>query len=146
MLLAVAASSEESGMHRSSLHRRADEVALAACVLLLVDLFLHWERSTVPVIGTDQLQTGTSGWAGQGIVAGLLAIAVAILLARALTGHDHPLLTLVVCLAMLAAALVAVADGGHWPAWLGLGLAVVATGACLVADVTAARGRGLRTR
>jgi hypothetical protein len=133
-------------LRRSSLHRRADEVALAACVLLLVDLFLHWERSTEPVIGTDALVTGTSGWASQGVVAGLLAIAVAVLLVRALTGHDHPLLTLAVCLAMLAAAVVAIADGGHWPAWLGFALALLATVACLVADLTAARGRGLRTR
>jgi hypothetical protein len=130
-------------MRPSKLHRRADEVALVACVLLIGDLFLHWERSSVPVIGTDRVETGTSGWAGEGIVAGLLAIVLVLLLVRALTGHDHPLLTLVASLAMLGAAAVALVAGGsdatHWPAWLGLGLAVVATGACLVADVSAAR-------
>src|SRR3954449_6582403 len=98
MLLQVAAPSEESDMRRSSLHRRADEVALVASVVLLGDLFLDWEHSSVPVIGTDTIETSTSGWASQGIVAGLLAIVVAVLLVRALTGHDHPLLTLVVCL------------------------------------------------
>ena len=122
--------------------------AAAAAGLLLVDLFLDWQRAAVRVAGVVEVEATAAGWHGWGFLAGVLALA---LMAVLLTAGGRSTVSAAVALGMLAATTVAVVTsepdvaGGPaasveestvWPAWLGLVLAAVAFVATLVPLLT----------
>lgn len=62
----------------------AAAVAAGGAVLLLVDLSLGWHGVTVSGGGLVDVSATSSGWAGPGLVAGLLAIALLVSIVRPL--------------------------------------------------------------
>jgi hypothetical protein len=137
----------------TSARRLAYAAVLVASLLLAADLFLTWQSASVRVGDAVVLDAGSSGWDGPGFVAGIAALVAAALSGTVLArGREHPRILLGAALTALAAtALAAFAEGAtvvvpeaavavqadstRWPAWVGLGLAVVAAGAALVAHV-----------
>lgn len=128
------------------------QLRLAAAALLVVDLFLAWQRASFTgPIGT--ITASRSGWHGIGVLVGICAIAlIAWELARLLDRAPSLPLSADVISSGLAGltALLAVIEflthdqARHWPAWLGLLLAVA-----LVADAlsdTAATSRSAERR
>jgi hypothetical protein len=126
---------------------------LAGAALLLIDLFLVWQKVSVDgPFGT--ISASRSGWHGIGVLVGLLTIAlIAWELAR-LAGRapELPVAGDVVSAGLAAGAgLLAVieflthSEARHWPAWLGLLCAVViVAGAWL--RFSAVRGMALARR
>ena len=66
-------------MDERTLHRGAAFAAIGLAVLLLVDLFLAWQKVTVDVAGVVRVNDMASGWGGFGLIAGALAIALILL-------------------------------------------------------------------
>jgi hypothetical protein len=150
-------------MTPASIPHRARAVAMAASLLLIADLFVGWQRTTVRVPGAVDLQATNSGWTGWGLVAGVLAVVVAVLALAGLRGRAaHGGATLLAACGLLAATALAVLTGNadvrlvagavgvevqatRWPAWAALALAVVVAAACLVASLTTPES-GPRTR
>ena len=117
------------------------KIVLAGCVLLLIDSFLDWQHVNVGVAGVVSVSAGQSAWHGfWGVVLCLLVVAlIAWILGRAFGVVPAPVPEGVTTLA--AAALLPVLvllkvitdDFVHWPAYVGLVLAVaVAYGGWLV--------------
>lgn len=110
----------------------ATKVLLGVGILLFIDLFFAWQQVSV---GVEQFRVtaSSSGWHGVGVVVGLLVIALilweGLQLANVKLNVDLPI-------ALISAALAAgivvftvikfLADNEarHWPAWVGLILAV----------------------
>jgi hypothetical protein len=105
---------------------------LAGAALLVLDLFLPWQQvSAQGPFGT--ITASRSGWHGIGVLVGLLAIALIAWDLVQLSGRvpELPLRKELVTAALGAAtALFAVLEflthdeARHWPAWIGLLLAV----------------------
>jgi hypothetical protein len=106
---------------------------------------------SVEVVGAVDLRASSSGWAGWGLVAGLLAIVVAALAVAGLRGRSAPLALVAASLGMLCATMLAVftgsadirsgavgveVDATRWPALSGLALAVVVAGAGLASAIS----------
>jgi hypothetical protein len=112
------------GMSRSS------QLLLGAGLLLFIFLFFDWQQVDVGV-GT----IGATGWHGWGTAAGIFAIALLLWEAVQVLGVKVP--ELPIKPAMLSAALAAAVlvftvikflvdnEVRHWPAWIGLILAIV---------------------
>ncbi len=142
--------------------KRSDLIAVGAAAVLVGDLFLRWEEGVaVRMRGFVDVSTGGSiGWAGWGAAAGICALVLIVLtLAQQPLG---PVTRAVLGVAMPVFAALAVFAGTsgtgmhmnwmnvqvndvRWPAWAGLGLAVVA-GAATVAPLLRRPARRSRPR
>jgi hypothetical protein len=113
----------------------ATKVLLGAGVLMFIDLFLSWQKVCVSAPGFPE-QCGTrSGWAGWGVLIGLLTIALiaweGITLAGIASNLNVPVAATIVSAALAAGILVFTIlkflvdnEARSWPAWLGLLLAL----------------------
>jgi hypothetical protein len=135
----------------TSARRAAYAVALVASCLLVAGLFLDWQTASVRVSGVVGLEASSSGWDGAGLLAGLAAIVVVAVSIVSLSGRrEHPRTLLAAALTALIATVLAtfsgsadvvvpgvevavVVDATRWPAWVGLGLAVLTSAAALIA-------------
>ena len=113
----------------------ATKILLAGGILLLIDLFLDWQQVCVN-FGPASACGGRSGWHGIGVLVGLLTIAlIAWELLQALEvkiGLPDTVPENLISVALAAAvALFAIIEffthneARHWPAWIGLILAIV---------------------
>jgi hypothetical protein len=139
---------------------RAHLAVLAASALLVVTLFLPWHQTTWHLGVAFDVVGRSSGWTGWGVLAGIAAIAVvAAEMARTRGLGEHAVPVMIGALAALLGTALAVfsttasvhlpgrmmmsmgagADTTRWPAWVGLGLAVVAAAASIVVVVLASR-------
>lgn len=131
----------------------ARPVAAAAAALFIVDLFLSWQRTAVHFAGAVHVDHMGSGWSGWGVLAGVCAAALVLLV---LSGRVPASATAAVGAAMFVFTALAIATGDahvgmhgrafgvevdstRWPAWLGLGLAAIAA---LASSVSFLRERG----
>ncbi len=132
----------------------AQGVALAAALALVADLFAGWRRASVHMAGVFDVHATSSGWSGWGLVAGVLALAVAGLvfwrgdrLALLLAGAGTLMATVLAVVTgdahVHVAGMMSTAVGGPlWPAWLGLALAaVVAVSSAIAYTISAERAR-----
>jgi len=128
-------------MERFNALSRGLQVMLVGSLLLLIDLFLDWQHVEVKFGGTTLGEGGVSGWHGVGVIVGILTI---ILLAWLLVRLAAVDVNLPVSDAMTGALLGFLIllftvvkffvdnEFRHWPAWVGLILAIViAVGAWL---------------
>jgi hypothetical protein len=114
----------------------ATKILLAGGILLLIDLFLEWQQICVN-FGPASACGGRSGWHGIGVLVGLLTIAlIAWELLQALEVRmdflpDTVPVNLVSVALAAAVALFTIIEflthneARHWPAWVGLILAIV---------------------
>jgi hypothetical protein len=124
--------------------RAAALVAAGAAALLLVDLFLDWQKAAVHVAGVVNVESTASGWHGWGFLAGIAAL---VLIALVVTAATPPLFSAGAAFVALAATTLAVFDQSAdvpagpvatveestlWPAWVGFALAMVAFCATLI--------------
>jgi xanthine/uracil permease len=118
-------------------------VVVSGAFLLVIDLFLDWQKTTVNVAGVLTVNATSSAWGyGWGIAAGVLAIAVIVtVLARRAAwtlGLSFAMLVATAFAAFLGATNVFVPSVGVtvdttlWPAWVGVGLAALTTAAAIV--------------
>ena len=124
---------------------REAQVVLGGGLLLLIISFLDWQQVSLGIAGTY----GLSLWHGVGVVAGLLIIALLLWEAGRLFAVKVQLGTLSeglisLALALLLALFTVIAffnkdTARHWPAWIGLILAIVIA----VAAVIRARAEGV---
>jgi hypothetical protein len=117
---------------------RGTQLLLVAGVLLLIDSFLDWQQ-----VSAAGITAGASMWHGVGVVAGLLLIALLVWEVAQVTGVTRNLelpisaALVSVGLAVGTAAFTVIKflvanEARHWPAWIGLILAVaVAVGGWL---------------
>jgi len=117
---------------------RGTQLLLIAGVLLLIDSFLDWQQ-----VSAAGITAGASMWHGVGVVAGLLLIALLVWEVAQVTGVTRNLelpisaALVSVGLAVGTAAFTVIKflvanEARHWPAWIGLILAVaVAVGGWL---------------
>ena len=128
----------------------ARTVAVVSALALFVVLFLDWREVSVRAPGVD-VDAASSAWGGWGAVAGILLVAF---LVSVLRGHVVPALVT----GLVAAGLTVVefftgsvetdvtgvvsVDTSEelWPAYVGLGLAIVLGAACAV-GLAAASGK-----
>lgn len=121
------------------------QVILVGGLLYLVFSFLDWQQ-----VSGFGITVGINEWHGIGVVAGLVAIALLVWEAVRLLGVKVPLGTLSeglvsVGIALLLALFTVITffthdTARHWPAWIGLVVALVIAAAALVR----ARGEGVR--
>jgi hypothetical protein len=120
------------------LERRASLVTAAAASLLLVDLFLGWQRVAMQMGGFLYVGATASGWSGWGALAGVCAIAVLVVI---IARGPAPAVAALALGAVLFTAVAVLAGHAHvdvgapmmraqvhttlWPAWAGLALAGV---------------------
>ncbi|HSD80168.1 MAG TPA: hypothetical protein VLB47_05885, partial [Solirubrobacteraceae bacterium] len=130
-------------------------VQAVAAVLLLADLFLHWQQATVSIATVADFRATATGWAGLGIVVGALAVVVLALALAPRSPLRHAAGSAVAAVALVLVTALSVATGdvsvgvgaGAFAevdttlaaAWAGLALAIVAAAAALV-RLAAARG------
>ena len=138
-------------MNIALLKIRASVIAFAASLLFLIDLSLGWQRASVEIGGVVDVDATSSGWNGPGLVAGMLAIVLIVLALGEIGGRSaaarHVLAAALVPVALIATTAFAVFGGDAsvdtsavgievdrtlWPAWVGLGLSIVAGIAGLV--------------
>jgi hypothetical protein len=109
---------------------RGTQLLLVAGILLLIDSFLDWQQ-----VSAGGISAGASMWHGVGVVAGLLLIALLVWEVAQVTGVIRNLelpvsaALISVGLAVGTAAFTVVKflvanEARHWPAWIGLILAV----------------------
>jgi hypothetical protein len=109
---------------------RGTQLLLVAGILLLIDSFLDWQQ-----VSAGGITAGASMWHGVGVVAGLLLIALLVWELAQVTGVtsnlELPLSAALISvgLAVGTAAFTVVKflvanEARHWPAWIGLILAV----------------------
>ena len=114
----------------------ATKVLLGAGVLMFIDLFLSWQKVCVSAPGFPEACGTRSGWAGWGVLIGLLTIALiaweGITLAGIASNLNVPIAASIVSAALAAGILVFTIlkflvdnEARSWPAWVGLVLAVV---------------------
>jgi hypothetical protein len=114
----------------------ATKVLLGAGVLMFIDLFLSWQKVCVSAPGFPEACGTRSGWAGWGVLIGLLTIALiaweGITLAGIASNLNVPVAATIVSAALAAGILVFTIlkflvdnEARSWPAWIGLVLAVV---------------------
>ncbi len=112
----------------------ATKLLLGAGLLLLIDLFLAWQKVCVGA-GNFHACGSQSGWHGVGIIVGLLTIALLVWEGLKLANVDLrntiPFPGGLVTAALAAGILVftiikflADNEARHWPAWLGLLLSI----------------------
>jgi phosphatidylserine synthase len=109
---------------------RGTQVLLLAGILFLIDSFLDWQQ-----VSAFNVSVGATMWHGVGVVAGLLVVALLVWEIAQLAGVTRNL-ELPVSAAIISAALavgtaafaiikfVVANEARHWPAWIGLILAI----------------------
>jgi hypothetical protein len=113
----------------------ATKVLLGAGVLMFIDLFLSWQKVCVSAPGFPEACGTRSGWAGWGVLVGLLVIALivweGITLAGMASNLNVPIAASVLSAGLAAAILLftiikflADNEARSWPAWVGLILAI----------------------
>ena len=155
-------------MTESRTVRAAWAVSAVASLLLVVDLFLDWQKVTVDVAGTVLVNATNSGWNGWGFAVGAFAILLSAVAwsyaVRPRTVEDHLYAVGMLPAVLLVTTVLAVFGGGAdvdvgqvvgvqvdtdlWPTWAGLGLGVIASAAAITAifvDLGVARGRDTTT-
>lgn len=136
--------------------KRAHDIAIAATALFVVDLFLPWQRVGLDFPGVLDIRNTSMGWAGWGALAGICAIVLLILMLARYPISPLGRATLSVALVVFTGLAVLVqnahmsmgagmmraqVDTTLWPAWVGLGLAVVAAAATLAPLISRPEGR-----
>jgi hypothetical protein len=112
----------------------ATKVLLGAGVLMFIDLFLSWQKECVETPIGDVCGS-RSGWAGWGVLIGLLVIALivweGITLAGIASNLNVPVAASIVSAALAAGILlftiikvIADNEARSWPMWVGLLLAI----------------------
>jgi hypothetical protein len=137
-------SRKEAAITEGTRRSAATLVAAGAAALLLVDLFLDWQKSAVEVAGIVNIESTVSGWHGWGFLAGFAAL---VLMALVATAATPPVFNAGAAIVVLTTTSLAVFAGSAdaplgpaatvdastlWAAWVGLVLAVVAFCAALV--------------
>jgi hypothetical protein len=115
----------------------ATKVLLAAGLLLLIDLFLSWQKVCVDLgaFGGPSACGTRSGWHGVGIIVGLLVIALiaweGLQIAKVTASWTLPVGANLISAGLAAAVLVftiikflADNEARSWPSWVGLLLAI----------------------
>ncbi len=111
------------------------KVLLVGGLLLFIDTFLAWQQICVGVPGFHACGS-QSGWHGVGVVAGLCVIALLIWEGLQVAGVTArlqlPVTAALISVALAAATalftiikFLAANEARHWPAWVGLILAIV---------------------
>ena len=107
------------------------KVLLVGGIVLLVDSFLAWQQ-----VSAGPFTASVSGWHGIGVLMGLLVIALVVWEVLQIAGVTKQI-ELPVSAALISAALAAATalftiikflvanEARHWPAWIGLILAIV---------------------
>jgi hypothetical protein len=120
-------------MERFNALSRGMQVMLVGSVLLLIDSFFDWQQVSGTVFGED-VSAGASGWHGVGFIMGILTVVLIAWIVVRLAAVD---VNLPVSDAMTGALLGFLIllftvikffvdnEARHWPAWVGLILAVV---------------------
>jgi hypothetical protein len=109
---------------------RGTQLLLVAGIVLLIDSFLDWQQ-----VSAGGISAGASMWHGVGVVAGLLLIALLVWEVAQIAGVTRSIelpvsaALISVGLAVGTAAFTVVKflvanEARHWPAWIGLILAV----------------------
>lgn len=138
-------------MNLGALKRASEFVLLGSALLFLIVLFLDWHRTTVEALVGPDLEAGSSGWSGWGLLAGVCAIALLglevdrLLRNRSHEGQALVDLALAVGVALSTVAAIFTGDASVsagaigmevgstlWPAWVGLVLASIMVVAALV--------------
>jgi hypothetical protein len=113
---------------------RGLQLMLVASVLLLIDSFLNWQQADFELGGETITSVGVSGWHGVGIIMGLLTVVLIVwLVVRLAASHIALPVSDAMTGALLGFLLLAftvikfLVDGEfrHWPAWVGLLLAII---------------------
>jgi hypothetical protein len=114
------------------------KVLLVGGLLLLIDSFLAWQQVSAGV-GDFKITASANMWHGIGVLAGLLVIALLIWEGLQVAGITNQL-QLPVSNALISVGLAAATalfviikflianEARHWPAWIGLILAIVVAG------------------
>jgi hypothetical protein len=128
-------------MERFNALGRGLQLMLVGSVLLLIDSFLNWQQVDVTLGGETIVSGGVSGWHGVGIIMGLLTIVLIVwLVVRLAAAHiklpvsDAMTGAMLGFLILIFTVIKFLVDNEfrHWPAWIGLLLAIViAVGAWL---------------
>jgi hypothetical protein len=112
----------------------ATKLLLGAGFLLFIDSFLDWQQACVSLGGGTEVCGGNTAWSGIGVLVGLLVIALLVWEVLQLTGAAKGLnVPVALVTAGLAAAILLFTiikffvddTARHWPAWVGLILAIV---------------------
>jgi hypothetical protein len=113
---------------------RGLQLMLVASVLLLIDSFLNWQQVDFELGGESLGSAGVSGWHGVGIIMGLLTVVLIVwLLVRLAASHiklpvsDAMTGAMLGFLVLVFTVIKFLVDGEfrHWPAWVGLLLAII---------------------
>ena len=107
------------------------KVLLVGGILLLVDTFLPWQQ-----VSAGPFTASVSGWHGIGVLMGLLVIALVVWEGLQVAGVTQqielPVSAVLISVALAAATalftiikFLVANEARHWPAWIGLILAVV---------------------
>lgn len=121
-------------MERFNALSRGAQLMLVGSVLLLIDSFLSWQHFEASFGGVTVAEGGVSGWHGVGIIMGILTVVLLAWLIVRLAAVDVNLpvsdaLTGAVLgiLILLFTIIKVLVDNEfrHWPAWVGLILAIV---------------------
>jgi hypothetical protein len=114
------------------------KVLLVGGLLLLIDSFLAWQQVSAGV-GDFKITASANMWHGIGVLAGLLVLALLIWEGLQVAGITMQL-QLPVSVALISVGLAAATalfviikflianEARHWPAWIGLILAIVVAG------------------
>jgi len=120
-------------MNRWSSLSRSSQLLLGAGVLLFIFLFFDWQQACVSVGGFNACG-GRTGWHGWGVGIGLFVIALVVWeLAQVVnTKVDLPFRTSLLTVVLAGCVLLFTVikffvdnEARHWPAWIGLILAIV---------------------
>jgi hypothetical protein len=128
-------------------------IIVPAAVLFVVDLFLDWREVKIGAGEIIQVSASSSGWSGWGVLAGLAAVAIVLWELFEAGRFDIGAMTAAVTTAVLAVVVLAgtleqffegdvsISGGGVtlvrtgerlWPAWVGLGLALLLVATAVV--------------
>ena len=116
-------------MDRVNALSRSSQLLLGAGLLLFIFLFFDWQQACA-----GSFCAGRSGWHGWGVVAGLFVIALLLWEAAQVVGVNVqlPIKAAVLSAGLAAAVLLFTVikflvdnEARHWPAWIGLILAIV---------------------
>jgi hypothetical protein len=113
----------------------ATKLLLGAGVLMLIDLFLSWQKQCASAPGFPEVCVSRSGWAGWGTLVGILVLALiaweVAQLMGLLANVNIPVTATIVSAALAAGILLFTIlkflvdnEARSWPAWLGLLLAL----------------------
>lgn len=120
-------------MDRVNALSRSSQLLLGAGLLLFIFLFFDWQQACASGGGFHACG-GRSGWHGWGVVAGLFVIALLLWEAAQVVGAkiELPVKAAVLSAGLAAAVLLFTVikflvdnEFRHWPAWVGLILAIV---------------------